>query len=85
MSKGLYLFPLSDLHLGSKQCDLVFFDYWRREFEKAPENKAIYLLGDMLEFPTTRIDAYDSVMSTYVEEPKKKGILDEVKSWMKGE
>ena len=65
MSKGLYLFPLSDLHLGSKQCDLVFFDYWRREFEKAPENKAIYLLGDMLEFPTTRIDAYDSVMSTH--------------------
>ena len=28
---------------------------------------------------------HECFMSTYVEEPKKKGILDEVKSWMKGE
>lgn len=59
------MFPLSDLHLGSAQCDLKFFDYWRKTFESAPDNKAIYLLGDMLEFPTTRIDAYDSIMSTH--------------------
>ena len=50
MSK-LYLFPLGDLHLGSSQCDLEFFDYWRKTFENAPDNKAIYLLGDLLEFP----------------------------------
>lgn len=62
---NLYLFPLSDLHLGSAQCDLGFFDVWRKEFEKAPDNKAIYLLGDLLEFPTTRIDAYDTVMTTH--------------------
>ena len=65
MSKKLYLFPLSDLHLGSAQCDLEFFDYWRKTFENAPDNKAIYLLGDLLEFPTTRIDAYSTVMSTH--------------------
>ena len=65
MSKRLYLFPLSDLHLGSAQCDLEFFDYWRKTFENAPDNKAIYLLGDLLEFPTTRIDAYSTVMSTH--------------------
>lgn len=65
MSKKLYLFPLSDLHLGSVECDLGFFDVWRKEFEKAPDNKAIYLLGDLLEFPTTRIDAYSVTMSTH--------------------
>ena len=65
MGKRLYLFPLSDLHLGSKSCDLEFFDVWRKTFENAPDNKAIYILGDMLEFPTTRIDAYSTVMTTH--------------------
>lgn len=64
MSK-LYIFPLSDLHLGSAQCDLGFFDYWRRTFEQAPDNKVIYLLGDLLEFPRASLDAYSTVMSTH--------------------
>ena len=62
---NLYLFPLSDLHLGSKHCNLDFFYEWCRKFEKASDNKVIYLLGDMLEFNTTRIDAYSSIMSTH--------------------
>ena len=45
---NLYLFPLSDLHLGSNHCDLSFFDYWCKKFESAPDNKAIYLLGELL-------------------------------------
>lgn len=65
MSKKLYLFPLSDLHLGSAQCDMEFFNVWRRTFEVAPENKAIYLLGDMLEFPRASLDAYHTSMSTH--------------------
>lgn len=65
MNSNLYLFPLSDIHLGSKNCNLDFFYEWCRRFEKAPDNKAIYLLGDMLEFNTTRIDAYGSIMSTH--------------------
>ena len=65
MSKNLYIFPLSDLHLGSNHCNLDFFNYWCKKFEDAPSNKAIYLLGDMLEFPSTRIDAYDVAMSTH--------------------
>ena len=64
MSK-LYIFPLSDLHLGSKQCNLDFFYKWCREFEKAPQNKCIYLLGDLLEVSTTRIDAYDINLTTH--------------------
>lgn len=62
---NLYLFPLSDLHLGSRNCNLDFFYEWCRKFENAPDNKAIYLLGDLLEFNTTRIDAYSSIMSTH--------------------
>ena len=65
MSRKLYLFPLSDLHLGSAQCDTEFFDYWRKEFEKAPDNKAIYCLGDLLEFPRASLDAYSVTMSTH--------------------
>ena len=65
MSKKLYIFPLSDLHLGSAQCDLEFFDVWRKEFEKASDNKVIYLLGDMLEFPRASLDAYSVTMSTH--------------------
>ena len=65
MSKRLYLFPLSDIHLGSVQCDTEFFDVWRKEFEKASDNKAIYLLGDLLEFPRASLDAYSVCMSTH--------------------
>ena len=56
--KRMYIFPLSDLHLGSAQCDLEFFEYWRKTFEKQKtDNKAIYLLGDLLEFPRASLDA----------------------------
>lgn len=65
MSNNMYLFFLSDLHLGSKHCNLDFFYKWCRKFEDAPDNKAIFLLGDMLEFPTTRIDAYDVNLTTH--------------------
>ena len=65
MSKSLYVFPISDLHLGSKHCNMNFFYQWCKKFEDAPDNKVIYILGDMLEFSTTRIDAYSTVMSTH--------------------
>lgn len=51
--------------MGSKHCNLDFFDYWCKKFEDAPDNKAIYCLGDLLEFQSTRIDAYNSMMSTH--------------------
>lgn len=65
MSKSLYLFPLGDLHLGSKHCNLDFFYRWCKEFEKAPEQKAIYLMGDLIEFPRASLDAYSISMSTH--------------------
>lgn len=66
MSKKYYIFPLSDLHLGSAQCNIMFFHKWRKLFEQTKtDRKCIYLLGDLLEFPTTRIDAYSTTMSTH--------------------
>ena len=65
MSKSLYLFPLGDLHLGSKHCNLDFFYRWCKEFEKAPEQKAIYLMGGLIEFPRASLDAYSISMSTH--------------------
>ena len=61
----MYIFPLSDLHLGSSECDLEFFDVWRKEFEKTSDNKVIYCLGDLLEFPRASLDAYGVTMSTH--------------------
>ena len=61
---NLYIFPFSDLHLGSKHCDLSFFNRWCKKFEEAPDNKAIYLLGDLIEAPTTRVDAYGVNITT---------------------
>ena len=61
----MYIFPLSDLHLGSAQCDLEMFRYWQKTFEQAPSNKVIYLLGDLLEFPRASLDAYGVTMATH--------------------
>ena len=81
--KKFYIFPLSDLHLGSKQCDIQFFHKWRRTFEQAPENKCIYLLGDLLEFPTTRIDAYSVSMSTHDALERLIGLLEPYKEYIR--
>ena len=83
MSKKFYIFPLSDLHLGSKQCDIQFFHKWRKIFEQAPNNKCIYLLGDMLELPTTRIDAYASSMSTHDAIERLVGLLEPYKEYIR--
>lgn len=59
-----YIFPVSDLHYGSSWFNKDVFDKWKDTFESAWDNKCIYLLGDLLEFPTTRVNAYDSNMAT---------------------
>ena len=59
-----YIFPVSDLHYGSSWFNQGVFDKWKEAFESTWENKCIYLLGDLVEFPTTRVNAYESVMST---------------------
>ncbi len=58
--KKLYIFPISDLHLGSPACNLDYFDYWKTVFKKTrTKNKIIYLLGDMIDFQSLRVGAWD--------------------------
>ena len=59
MSKKHYIFPIGDIHIGSKNCNLDFLNKWFNEFDKASSNKSIYLMGDLIEAPTTRIDSYN--------------------------
>ena len=83
MSKKYYIFPLSDLHLGSKHCDIQFFHKWRKIFEQTPNNKCIYLLGDMIELPTTRIDPYHTNMSTHDAIERLVGLLEPYKEYIR--
>lgn len=59
-----YIFPVADLHLGSCSFNKKLFKQWESDFNSVWDNKCIYLLGDLIEFPTTRVNAYDSNMST---------------------
>ena len=61
--KQLYIFPLSDLHLGSPNCNLDYFNYWIEIFEQAPRNKIIYLLGDLIDFQSLKVGAWETVMT----------------------
>lgn len=58
--KKVYIFPLSDLHLGSPSCNMEYFEYWKEVFENTKSNnKIIYVLGDMIDLQSLRIGAFD--------------------------
>lgn len=61
--KKLYIFPVSDLHIGAKNCNWDYIDYWRSIFKKTPKNKIIYLLGDLIDFSSKDIGAFDNNMA----------------------
>ena len=61
--KQLYIFPLSDLHLGSPNCNIDYFHYWAEIFEKTPKNKIIYCLGDLIDFQSLKVGAFDTTMT----------------------
>lgn len=61
---SFYVFPVSDLHIGHEKFNLEFFKYWEKIFRSTSKNKCIYLLGDLIDNPSTRIGAFDSAMST---------------------
>lgn len=64
MAKKHYIFPIGDIHIGSSNCNLDFLNKWFNAFDKAGENKSIYLMGDLIEAPTTRIDSYSVNITT---------------------
>lgn len=60
----LYIYPISDLHLGSPNCDLSYFDYWCDLFDQnKSKNKIIYLLGDLIDFQSLKIGAWEQDLS----------------------
>ena len=60
----LYIFPLSDLHLGSPNCDLEYFNYFLEVFENTrSKNKVLYLLGDLIDMQSLRIGAFEQDLS----------------------
>ena len=60
----LYIFPLSDLHLGSPNCDLDYFYYWEEIFNQTKtKHKVIYLLGDLIDMQNLRIGAWEQDLS----------------------
>ena len=62
--KQFYIFPVSDLHYGSSWFNEELFKKWETAFNEVRGNKCIYLLGDLVEFPSTRVNAFESTMST---------------------
>ena len=63
-SNQFYIFPVSDLHYGSNWFNKEVFTQWENAFESVWDNKCIYLLGDLLEFPSTKVNAWESNLST---------------------
>ena len=60
----LYIHPISDLHLGAKNCNLDFFEQWERVFyETSGKNKLIYVLGDMIDLGSRHIGGFEQSLS----------------------
>lgn len=59
-ANNLYIFPLSDLHLGHENCNLDYFEEWEEVFNRTTEKKVIYILGDMLDMPHSKQDPFCS-------------------------
>lgn len=82
-NQGLYIFPLSDLHYGNRFCNKEFFDVWLEVFRNCKGEKVVYLLGDILETPTSRFSAYDSDMSTNDAIDEVVGLLKPVRDFIR--
>lgn len=62
--RKVYIYPLSDLHLGSPNCNLEYFNYWEETFQKNKnKNKVIYLLGDLIDFQSLKVGAFDTSLT----------------------
>lgn len=63
MSKNMYIFPVSDLHVGSSNFNKELWDIWKSTYRGTTKNKIIYLLGDLIEAQTVDVNAWESNMS----------------------
>ena len=62
-NKKLSLFPLSDVHVGHQNFNQELFEFWIEIVRKNKGDKRIYLMGDLVDFPSTRVSAWDNNMS----------------------
>lgn len=51
------------MHLGNPQFNEEFFNYWETKFKQAPHNKIIYIMGNLIEFASLRVDPWGQVSS----------------------
>lgn len=83
--KKVYIFPLSDLHLGTKPCNFEFFRYWEKIFNSTnSENKIIYLMGDLIDLPDKRIGPFDIADETAVAIKTLKRLLKPYAPYVRG-
>ena len=54
-NKLINIFPISDVHFGSPQCNQEYFEYMLDKFDKTQGYKIIYLLGDLMDCATKRL------------------------------
>lgn len=64
------LFFISDLHYGTDNCNVDFFQQWKKIFNGTHNEKRLYVLGDMIDAPSYQIGAWESQMdmNTAIEE-----------------
>lgn len=77
-SKRLYIFPVSDIHIGSSHFNEAYFNYFLDRFDEIESHKIMYLLGDIIECASLRVGngAYKTVKTTDEQ-------VDEIISYLK--
>jgi len=64
-NEKIYLCPISDIHLGSPECNPEYFEYCLDTLSNIKQPKRIYLVGDLIEQASKNIgnSSYRQIMS----------------------
>ena len=84
--KKLQIYPLGDLHIGSKYFNHDFFKKWLDVFKGTKSEKIIYLQGDLIDLATKRLanSAYEQVLSVDEQIETVLNYLKPLKKYIKG-
>lgn len=84
--KKLQIYPLGDLHIGSKHFNEEFFEKWIKVFKNTKSEKLIYLQGDLIDLATKRLanSAYEQIMSVDEQIQTVLDYLKPLKKYIKG-
>ena len=82
------LFFVSDLHYGTQNCNIEFFNRWKRTFNNIKNEKRLYVLGDMIDAPSQTIGYWESTtdLNEAIEEVTRqfKQIRKYIVGWVSG-